>query len=142
MKQRRGRILVVDDLSDWRKTFERILENEGYTVATAANFAKAASLLAKQAFDVAIIDIKLVAWDDRNQKGMELLHYTDPEVDTQVIIVTAYPTVETARDAFKEHRVFDYLIKQEFSPAGFRRVVRDAVRTAYAKRGETLAESK
>jgi DNA-binding NtrC family response regulator len=140
MKQKQGRILVVDDLRDWRNTFETILKNEGYTVVTAANFDKASSLLGKQSFDVAIIDIRLKDWDVKDQKGMELLNKIDPKLGTQVIIMTAYPTVKTERDAFKEYQVFDYLEKTEWDPVRFRRLVRDAVRVAYKKRGETLAE--
>ena len=111
MKQKEGRILVVDDLQDWRKTFETILKNEGYTVVTAANFDKASSLLGKQTFDVAIIDIRLKDWDVKDQKGMELLNKIDPRLGTQVIIMTAYPTVKTERDAFKEYQVFDYYLQ-------------------------------
>lgn len=139
MKQTRGTILVVDDLADWRKTMTEILKNEGYDVVSASSFDKAAALLAKEAFDVAIIDIRLVDWDTRNKQGIQLLDKVSPELGTQVIIATAYGTVETAREAFRDYGVFDYLVKQKWNPGEFRKKVREAVRVARSKKADTIS---
>jgi CheY-like chemotaxis protein len=56
-------ILVVDDDPMFAKLLEEILTGEGYGVTTAANGVEALVLLANQAFDLLMIDIRMPELD-------------------------------------------------------------------------------
>jgi len=138
-----GRILVVEDRSDWRKKLTGILKEEGYSVREAANYDKAVSLLQKHVFDLVLLDLRLVDWNERDFKGMDLLNDLDKLADeqgTNVIIITGYGTAEHARKAFKDHHVFDFLTKAKFDLQEFKTLVAEAIENAYAKRGDILDE--
>ncbi|MBI1881080.1 MAG: response regulator, partial [Chloroflexi bacterium] len=55
----KGRILVVDDLPDWRKTLSGILLDEGYEVQTASSREESLRLLTAGRFHLAILDVRL-----------------------------------------------------------------------------------
>ena len=91
------RILIVDDEKSQRDMLAGSLEKEGYSVATAESGFEAIKLCEDKYFEVALIDLKMPGMD-----GIELLKKlkeTNPEI--QVIIMTAYGTVESAVEAMK-----------------------------------------
>jgi two-component system response regulator AtoC len=100
-----ARVLVVDDKENILKLFARIL-GDGYRLTTAADGARAISLLATQPFDVVVTDLRMPGAD-----GFEVLRAvkaTAPE--TEVIMMTAYATVGDAVEAMRQG-AYDYLQK-------------------------------
>ncbi|HEU5086771.1 MAG TPA: HD domain-containing phosphohydrolase [Roseiflexaceae bacterium] len=100
------RILIVDDDQMVRDFCARLLRLGGYNVSTAQNGAVALEQLALAPFDLVLTDIHMPVMD-----GIALLkeiraHYDDLDV----IVFTAYATVETALNALKQG-AFDYLTK-------------------------------
>lgn len=101
-----GQILVLDDVPDAGIMVKRLLERKGHQVAVFTDEEEALQHVRSQAVDVAILDIRL-----KKMSGvavLEELKKTSPQ--TQVIMLTGYPTLETARQA-KEWGAFDYCIK-------------------------------
>jgi DNA-binding NtrC family response regulator len=99
-------LLVVDDEEVIRQGMRRILEAEGYHVATSASGRIAIEKIQEQDFDVVVTDLKMPGMD-----GIEVLKtikILQPEVP--VIIITGYSTVDTAVDAMK-NGAFDYIAK-------------------------------
>jgi DNA-binding NtrC family response regulator len=136
-----GRVLLVEDRADWRKQLTKYLRQEGYFFETATTFDTALSLLGSEPFDLILVDLRLVDWDDQNFQGMELLPRISElrkENGTQAIIVTAHPTPENVREAFRDRGVADFFIKSDLDPQGFKDAVRKAVVTAYEERHEIL----
>ncbi|MEO2002841.1 MAG: sigma-54 dependent transcriptional regulator [Candidatus Poribacteria bacterium] len=91
-------ILVVDDEEPIRDSVRRILVKEGYDVRVAENGERALEELRKSPPALLLSDIHMAEMD-----GMELLKSTrmlSPE--TQVIVMTAYGTVESAVRAMKD----------------------------------------
>jgi DNA-binding NtrC family response regulator len=91
------RILVVDDEEAQRQQLAGFLEKQGFSVATAESGIRAMSLCQDKYFEVALIDLKMPGMD-----GIELLRKlkeTNPEI--QVIMMTAYGTVESAVEAMR-----------------------------------------
>lgn len=91
------RVLIVDDEKSQRDMLAGSLEKEGYDVATAESGFEAIKLCENKYFEVALIDLKMPGMD-----GIELLKKLkefNPEI--QVIMMTAYGSVETAVEAMK-----------------------------------------
>ena len=56
------RILVVDDEPGIRQSLGGVLEDEGYTVETAASGENCLQLLGKKAFDAVLLDVWILGW--------------------------------------------------------------------------------
>ncbi|MBI3377964.1 MAG: sigma-54-dependent Fis family transcriptional regulator [Nitrospirae bacterium] len=104
------KILVADDDSNLLELIRMRLESANYDVATALNENEAIEEVKKEAFDLSIIDLRLVHRDGISL--MEELHLINP--DMPVIILTAHGSIESAVEAMKKG-AFDYLTKP-FSP--------------------------
>ncbi|MDI6809535.1 MAG: sigma-54 dependent transcriptional regulator [Candidatus Eisenbacteria bacterium] len=99
-------ILIVDDEEAIRHFVGKFLEDEGFTVVTAATGGEAISLIGKDLPDVVLLDLKL---PDMN--GIDVLQKIKrAEPGLTVIMVTAYADVSSAVKAMKSG-AFDYLNK-------------------------------
>jgi len=99
-------ILIVEDEEIIRTTLREFLTSEGYRVADAGNVSDALRLARERDFDVAVCDVQLPDGD-----GLALLRRLQQlNLETSVLIITAYATVENAVEAFKAG-AFDYLVK-------------------------------
>ena len=112
------RILVVDDEPNLLETFDDILEDRGYLSSTAGSPEAALKLIKLEAFDIAFVDLKMPGMD-----GIELLRRIKAVSEgTEVIIMTAFGSIETAVRAIKEG-AYDYLTKP-FSPEDVTNIIR------------------
>jgi len=105
---RRPRILVVDDEAPMRESLKDWLTEDGYEVGLAAGGEQAIAMVRERDWDVILLDLKMPGMD-----GLETLRRLKGEdlgTDAQVIIMTAYGTIDTAVQAMKEG-AFDYLLK-------------------------------
>jgi response regulator RpfG family c-di-GMP phosphodiesterase len=101
----RNRVLVVDDELGPREALRMILKDH-YEVSLAEDGNSALGLIARERYDVVILDIKM---PDRD--GIEVLKIAkEMNPDVEVVMITAYATVNTAREAIR-HGALDYLIK-------------------------------
>ncbi len=101
-----ARLLIIEDEPLIRSSLAEFLEQEGFTVQTAANGAAGLQLADKTVFDLVLTDIQMPGMD--GVEVLERIQQRNPE--TFVILVTAYGTVETAVEAFKRGAQ-DYLLK-------------------------------
>ena len=99
-------VLIVDDEEPNRATLTRILEREGHRVFTAADGREALSVLRAEAPHVLLTDLKMPGMD-----GMALLQSARQlDMDLEVILMTAFGTVENAVTAMK-HGANDFITK-------------------------------
>jgi len=125
----KGTILIVDDERATRHTLADLLHREGYRVVEAASGPEALDLLASQAFDLVMLDLKMPEMD-----GTEVLQAARPQApDTVFIILTAYGTLDSAMIAIR-NGASDYLLK----PSSPQEIVR-AVDAGLAQRRHKLA---
>ena len=99
-------ILVVEDGQSQREMLRDFLVREGHTVAEAENGDAGIQSVLKGHFDMILLDYKMPGMD-----GMQVLKEVkkiNPEID--VIIITAYGTIETAVEAMKAGAI-DYITK-------------------------------
>ena len=99
-------ILIVDDDPGIRNMLSTVLNNEGFSVETAANGKQAIKTCERTPFDVALIDIELP-----DMKGTELLTKLK-QIQPRIIkiIITGHPTIESAVKAVNQ-RAEGYLLK-------------------------------
>src|SRR6476646_4696185 len=101
-----GKILVVDDQRNMRTTLAMMLRGQGYEVDEAADGAQGRELGATGAFDVVLTDLRMGEYD-----GIEVLRATkEAQPMTEVIVMTAYGTIESAVEAMRVG-AFDYIQK-------------------------------
>jgi two-component system, cell cycle response regulator len=96
-EKRNTKVLVVDDDDNIRGLIEEILKNEHVPTTVCASGMEALDLIKREDFGIIISDIKIRDFD-----GMGLLKAAkviNPNSD--VIIITGYPTVETAVTAMR-----------------------------------------
>jgi two-component system response regulator HydG len=100
------KILIVDDEIEYQDVYEMILSDKGYYTRCVSSGREAMNLLKKESFQLVLSDLIMPEMD-----GMELLEKIKKDfVDTKVIIVTGYGTIETAVSAIKKG-AFSYFIK-------------------------------
>jgi len=90
-------ILVLDDVLDAVILVKKILSKQGHTVHTFTEEEQAVDYADKNPIDLAILDIKL-----KKMSGIQVLKQLKrlhPEL--KVIMLTGYPTIETAREAIE-----------------------------------------
>lgn len=101
-----SRILIVDDEVNIREALAALLEDDGYRVAAAASAEEAMESLRESQFDIVISDLRL-----NGESGLDLLRWVRQTCPaTEMIILTAYGTVEGAVEAMKIG-AYDYLSK-------------------------------
>ena len=90
-------ILIVDDEQSYRQLLTLVFEEQGNSIRTAMNGRQALELLQAGPSDVIISDVKMPDMD-----GIEMLRAVRETLpDIGVILMTAFASVETAREAFK-----------------------------------------
>ncbi len=90
-------ILVLDDVLDAVMLIKRILERKGHDVVTFTEEEEAIEHIRLNAVDLAILDIKL-----KKMTGVEVLEEMKQiRSSVKVIMLTGYPTLETARETVK-----------------------------------------
>ena len=100
------RILVVDDAEDTLEILRRNLISQGYEVDTAASVADAIGVLSTKQVDLVVTDFKMPG-----ASGLDLVRHVRENLrDTEVMMITGYPSVEGAVAAVKTGAE-DYLAK-------------------------------
>jgi len=101
-----AKIIVLDDVLDAGVMIKRILSRKGHEVEAFTEEEEALAYVNEHKPEVAILDIKL-----KKMSGVEVLgeiRKTSPK--TRVIMLTGYPTLDTAREAQKLG-AFEYCVK-------------------------------
>ncbi|HEV2348600.1 MAG TPA: sigma-54 dependent transcriptional regulator [Terriglobia bacterium] len=100
-------ILVVDDDRVTRDLLQEVLSEEGYQVMTSGSGEEALEIGKQECFDVIISDMKLGS----ELNGLDVLRaYKSVQPESEVILITAFGSMETAIEAVKAG-AFDYLSK-------------------------------
>lgn len=114
------RILVIDDEAGVRSSLALVLQDEGFTVQTAANADEATALVTREEFDYILCDVRMPG-----QSGLELL----PELVAEqpyatILMMSAFGAVEQALEAVRLG-AYDYLSKP-FQPQELLLLIRKA----------------
>jgi DNA-binding NtrC family response regulator len=119
----RARVLVVDDEEIVRRGFARSLAAD-YDAWTAADAAEALEEMERRPADVVLLDLRMPG-----AQGLEVLKAMKQNwPDTEVVIITGYPSVDSAKEAVRLG-AGDYLAK----PVGPCEII-DVTRNALARK--------
>lgn len=94
MTEEQRRILVVDDEDMVRNLLQRILEEAGYDIITAANGQEALDKVSQFNISLMLLDIKMPGLD-----GFQVLERIRKTSNIPVIMLTAIRDVHTVRDS-------------------------------------------
>lgn len=124
-------LLIVDDEQSYRQLLTLVFQGDGHNIRTAMNGRDALQQLESESADVIITDVKMPDMD-----GIELLRSLREFLpDIGVILMTAFATVETAREAFKLGA--DDFIQKPFDVEELKIIVKKAL-----EKQELIAENK
>jgi DNA-binding NtrC family response regulator len=99
-------IVVLDDILDAGILVKAILKRKGHDVLPFTEEEDALDFVANNSVDLVILDIKL-----KKMSGIEVLEeIRKKDKDVKVIMLTGYPTIETARQALSLGAV-EYCVK-------------------------------
>lgn len=105
-KKRKISILVLDDEPIVCKRLKPFFQKAGYEVEAFNQPAEALARVEQRSFDVVITDLKMQGMD-----GLAFLAKVKTlHPDTDVIVITGFATMETARESFRKG-VFDFIAK-------------------------------
>lgn len=91
------KVLIVDDQEIVRLSYLRSLGSEHCNVDVAASGEEALQAMRQRRFDLVLLDLRMPGMD-----GMEVLRMIKQMwPDTEVVVITGYPTVETAKEAVR-----------------------------------------
>lgn len=100
------KILVVDDSAPTVEVIRRNLAAAGYQIFTASSVAEAIAVLDRSPIDLVVTDLKMP-----RASGLDLIHHVRENFrDTQTLMITGYPSIDTAIEAVKGGAE-DYLAK-------------------------------
>lgn len=123
----RKRVLVVDDVPDWRAQLQSILKRE-FEVITVDSYQAALQYISERSVELVIVDLRLSPTDEENRQGMELLKQL-AEHRINAIVLTGYPEQELQEEAEEKYKIFDFIDKSTLAQ-NFQRI-RDIVREAF-----------
>lgn len=118
---KKANILVIDDEATMRDSCRQALSRDGNRVEVAEDGLKGLAMLAKESFDLIILDLKMPGLS-----GMDVLKkIKDSNPEAMVIVITGYATVESAVEAMKRG-AYDFIPKP-FTPDSLRVIVKRAL---------------
>jgi nitrogen regulation protein NR(I) len=116
-----SRVLIIDDDDALRKSFQKLLSEEGYTTDSAASGEDGIQKIKKRTPDLVILDMRLPGIN--GLETFQAIHAMDPKLP--VIIMTAFGTTHHAIEAIKLG-AFDYVLKP-FEIPGMLGIIRQAL---------------
>ncbi|MCK5050562.1 MAG: sigma-54-dependent Fis family transcriptional regulator [Candidatus Cloacimonetes bacterium] len=146
--KKKDKILIVDDSADTRLIIQRNLSEQGYQVFTTADVVNAIQILNSVHIDLIITDLKMP-----KVSGIDLIkHVRENCKDSEVIMITGYPSIESAVKAVKIGAL-DYLtkpftddellnaVKKAFEKLKFTRKIRAQSKLNFAESYGIIGES-
>jgi DNA-binding NtrC family response regulator len=102
----KAKVLVIDDEEVVRRGLARALESERCRVEQSGSGPIGLKAMDREAFDIVLLDLRMPEMD-----GVEVLGQIKRRwPETEVIVITGYPAVDTAKEAMRLG-AYDYLAK-------------------------------
>ena len=120
-RQEEVKVLIVDDNKDFTDSLEALLKEHGFDVASAQDANTAIAEYRKKIYQAVLLDLKMPS-----MSGEDLLkEFKHIDSDVSIIIMTAYPSIESAVSTIKADAAA-YLTKP-FEVDDCVKAIRDAI---------------
>jgi DNA-binding NtrC family response regulator len=120
-------ILIIDDNKSDAEEFGRVLESEGYEIATAATAVAGLARARQENFDVVLTGLHLSGPDESRKEGLHIISELQAAKPfLAVILMTAKPTTQTTIEAMKLG-AYDSIIKGRIDWNAFTNLIHQAV---------------
>lgn len=127
-----AKILIIDDDASMRDACRQILERDGLEIHEAASGRDALKAMDRRLFDLVILDLKMP-----RVGGLDVLRSMKRQHrDIPVVVVTGYPSVDSAVEAMKNGAI-DFLAKP-FTSESLRVIVRKSLHYSRIEREHGL----
>src|SRR5439155_423021 len=128
-------VLVVDDDTNVRGLLVAVLSRSPFAVVDAGSAGEAMAHLAREEFDVALVDVQLP-----DHSGLDILRWArDADVDAELIVLTGHADVETAVEAMRLG-AYDFITKPWKNPELLEVVAKAAEKKALRRENSALRE--
>src|SRR6266581_20685 len=128
-------VLVVDDDTNVRGLLVAVLSRSPFAVVDAGSGGEAMAHLAREEFDVALVDVQLP-----DHSGLDILRWArDADVDAELIVLTGHADVETAVEAMRLG-AYDFITKPWKNPELLEVVAKAAEKKALRRENSALRE--
>jgi len=105
-EERPIQVLIVDDDALIRRTLQRILSRQGFVTALAENALEARKLLARNAYELMLVDVSMPG-----ESGLDLIHGVAPHhQDMAIVIISGIGSPDVAESAF-QMGVYGFVVK-------------------------------
>lgn len=112
-QKNKGKVLIVDSIEPWRNSLVEILGKMNYQVSVAQSYDEAINHMAKETFDVAVIEPRLDIEDPSDLDGMRLAALIrNTQQSTKTLIYTGFGNYKLIRDLFN-YGASDFLDKKK-----------------------------
>jgi len=102
----RRNVLIVEDDEVFRRQLAKSLGSQGFEVAEAPDLSTALAIISRDAFDCAVVDLRLPGGS-----GLEVVRELGEETpDTRTVVLTGFGSIASALEALRLGAV-DYLTK-------------------------------
>jgi two-component system, cell cycle sensor histidine kinase and response regulator CckA len=116
-----GKILIVDDEERMRESLKFLVEHQGYSTKTAENGLGALAVLARERFDLCLIDLCMPVMG-----GFELMEkILQQQPEATLVMMTGQATIESAVSALKKG-AYDFL-RKPFDDADLLKTINNAM---------------
>ncbi|HTK08732.1 MAG TPA: response regulator [Ktedonobacteraceae bacterium] len=124
---RAGRVLIIDDLVQWREQLVETLMMGGLFAEAVATTTEALQKLEESYYHLLIVDISMNESDAGNTEGITFLSTLQAMGLTEVIhvvVLSAHGTPKLLRESFHYYHVLDFLSKDIFDSQEFLQIIR------------------
>ncbi|HYE74407.1 MAG TPA: sigma-54 dependent transcriptional regulator [Blastocatellia bacterium] len=127
-----AKLLIADDERSMRELLDLVFRREGHQVTVVSNGREALEAMQRGSFELLITDVKMP-----DVGGIELLRAVREQApEMMVIMMTAFATINSAREAFKLGA--DDFIQKPFDVDEFKLIVRNALEKLGLKQENAL----
>lgn len=143
-------ILVIDDDPDWLNgELTTPLTNLGHRIIAESNRAKALMMVQGGQYDLVVLNLRLEAQLTEARaisKWSEILDRIR-DAGIEVVVVTSQAGLieqnlpRLMRLAFKDYKVADFIIKEEFNPKEYRNIIQDTLNTRKSYSSPDIVDS-
>jgi DNA-binding response OmpR family regulator len=92
-------ILLVDDDKSWQNINRIVLKKHGYQIDSASTKAEAMDKIAKNNYEIAVVDLRLIDDDQSNFEGIEIIkELRNKDSQTSILVKSGYLSAQVENE--------------------------------------------